>query len=273
MAPVVPGYVLGRPIHRGHKATVYAAADAEFGTPVAVKVLTAADPKTLRLFRRELRAGVTVRHANLVRVRGGNAFAPPYYLVMDYLPGESLRDRLDRDGRLDPAEAVSVARQVAAGLAALHAAGLVHADVKPENVRLTEQGRVKLVDLGFAHRPGEDAGLHAAGSVMGTPNYLAPELCARPPVDGYAADLFALGVTLFESLAGVLPYPNGSAAEVVRRHRLDPPAELRQHGRFPSGVVLVVKALLAADPGVRLSARAAAADLAAFRTGLLRRAG
>ena len=275
MAPVrpdIPGYVLGRELGRGGKAVVYAAADVEFGTPVAVKVLTTADPKAIRLFRRELLAGISVRHANLVRVRGGNAFISPHYLVMDYLPGETLRDRLRRDGRLDPVEAVSVARQVAAGLAALHAAGFVHADVKPENVRLVSQGKVKLVDLGFAHRPGEDAELHAAGSVLGTANYLAPELCIRPSADGFAADVFSLGVTLFEALAGALPYPTGSMAAVVRRHRDDPPADLRDFGHFSQGVVRIVAGMLSTSAASRPTAQVAAAELAAVQLKFLRQA-
>lgn len=273
--PDIPGYVLGPVAGRGGKSAVYAATDAEFGTPVAVKVLSpaaAADPKAVRLFRRELRAGAAVRHGNLVRVRGGNGAGPPYYLVMDLLTGESLREQIARDGPLPVSQAVAAGRQVAAALAALHGTGFIHSDVKPENVRLGGPGRVKLVDLGFAHRPGEDADLHAAGVVMGTANYLAPELCARPPVDGFAADVFSLGVTLFEALTGVLPYPTGTMAAVVRRHRDDPPTELREFGDFPPGVVRAVKGMLARDPADRTPARAAAAELSAVQISLLRRA-
>lgn len=274
--PSIPGYALGRAVGRGGRSVVYAATDADTGSSVAIKVLNASeatDPRAVHLFRRELRAGTAVRHRHLVRVIGGNAYKPPYYLVMELLSGETLRQRISWDGRLDPLTALAAARQIASALAAVHEAGFVHADVKPENVRLTGRGGVKLVDLGFAHRPGEHADIHAAGNVMGTANYLAPELCSRPPTDGFDTDLFSLGVTLFEALTGALPYKTGTTAEVVRRHRDDDPADLREFGDFPLGVVRVVESLMARDPWERPSAKTAALILAGVQIGLTRRAG
>src|SRR5262249_5729255 len=152
----------------------------------------------------------------------------PYYLVMDLLPGEALRRRLRREYRLDVASAVWVARQTAEALAALHRAGFLHGDVKPENVRLIDDGTAILLDLGFAHRPGENAHLLNRGYILGTVNSLAPELCGPDFEDGLASDLFSFGVLLFETLAGRLPYPAGTIEQTFRRHCSDPPADIRR---------------------------------------------
>src|SRR5262249_7588348 len=138
---------------------------------------------------------------------------PPYFLVMDLLPGESMRRRLRRDYRLEPATALWITRQVAQALAALHHAGFVHGDVKPDNVRILTEGNAMLLDLGFAHRPGENAPLLEQGFVLGTVNYLAPELTGPRPTDNQASDLFSLGVTLFEMLTGQLPFGTGTQPE------------------------------------------------------------
>ena len=135
----------------------------------------------VKLLHREARAGLNVRHPHLVRVTHAHVTRPPYFLVMDLLPGESLRQRLRRDYRLDPAEAVWLARQTAEALAALHRAGFLHGDVKPDNLRLTTGGSAVLIDLGFAHRPGENAAFLREGYVLGTADYLAPELCDPEP--------------------------------------------------------------------------------------------
>src|SRR5262249_58192252 len=118
----------------------------------------------------------------------------PYFLVMELLPGESLRDRLRRDYRVGVMEALAIARQTAEALAALHRAGFLHGDVKPDNVRLTGAGTAVLIDLGFAHRPGANAAFLRDGYVLGTPDYLAPELCLARPETDLASDLFSLGV-------------------------------------------------------------------------------
>src|SRR5262249_39570417 len=154
---------------------------------------------------------------------------PPYFLVMDLLPGESLRRRLRRDYRLEVPTALWIVRQTAEGLAALHRAGFMHGDVKPDNVRLLAEGHAILLDLGFAHRPGENASLLAQGYILGTVDSLAPELCQPEPADDYASDLFSLGVMLFEMLTGQLPYPTGTVEQTLRRHGSDPPADIRRH--------------------------------------------
>jgi serine/threonine protein kinase len=254
--------------------TVYEARAADSGDPCALKVLRPdwEDQETaIKLLQREARAGLSVRHPHLVHVTHASVLHPPYFLVMDLLPGESLRRRLRRDYRLPVADAVWIARQTAEALAALHQAGFLHGDLKPDNLRVTEDGTAVLIDLGFAHRPGENAAFLRAGYVLGTANYLAPELCDELPTEDLSSDLFSLGVTLFEMLTGRLPYPPGSLRQTFRRHRCDPPADLRQlAGPLPAGLPVLVERLLANQPEDRPRASTVVQRLIEVEIALLR---
>ncbi len=175
--PRIPGYELFERLGGGPMTTVYAARQLTTDQPCAIKLLRDdwEDPtNAVKLLQREARAGLSVRHPHLVRVTQAHVTTPPYFLVMELLPGESLRRRLRRDYRLQVSDAVWIVRQTAEALAALHRAGFLHGDVKPDNLRLTGDGTAVLMDLGFAHRPGENAAFLRAGYVLGTANYLAP---------------------------------------------------------------------------------------------------
>jgi serine/threonine protein kinase len=247
--PRIPGYELFERLGGGPMTSVYSARDLAADRPCAVKVLRDDwdDPtNAVKLLQREARAGLSARHAHLVRVTHASVTTPPYFLVMDLLPGESLRRRLRRDYRLAVKDAVWVIRQTAEALAALHRAGFLHGDLKPDNLRLTGDGTAVLIDLGFAHRPGENAAFLRAGYVLGTANYLAPELCGEQPAEDFASDLFSLGVTFFETLAGRLPYPPGTLRQTFRRHRCDPPADIRRSvPNLPPALASLVERLLA----------------------------
>jgi eukaryotic-like serine/threonine-protein kinase len=273
--PATPGYELLRPLGGGPLAAVFEGRDDATDEPVAVKLLRpecADDPTAVQLLRREARAGLAVRHPHLVRVLDAHVTAPPYFLVMELLQGESLRDRLRRDFRLEPRTAVWVARQAADALAALHRAGLLHGDVKPENVLLTDAGPAKLIDLGFAHRPGENDALLRRGYVLGTANYLAPELCGPEPAADFRSDLFSLGVTLFEMLTGELPYPPGTLAETMARHDRDEPADLRDHpGQWPPMLPVLVSRLLKRNPADRPHSPRVVQELIALEIATLQR--
>ncbi len=250
--PRIPGYHLLARLGGGPMTTVYEARDAQSSAPCALKVVRPEwdDQETaIKLLQREARAGLTVRHPHLVHVAHAQVLHEPHYLVMGLLPGEPLRRRLRRDYRLPVADAVWVTRQMAEALSSLHAANFLHGDVKPDNLHLIDDGTAVLIDLGFAHRPGENAGFLRAGYVLGTANYLAPELCDELPTDGMPSDVFSLGVTLFEMLTGRLPYPPGSLRQTFRRHRCDPPADLRQlAGPLPAALVALVGRMLANRP-------------------------
>jgi serine/threonine protein kinase len=247
--PQIAGY---DPIHRlggGPLTSVWAAHEVASNQTVAVKVARpdCEDPDLATLvLGREARAGLTVRHPHLVRLRAAALESPTPFLVMDLLPGESLRDRLRRDYCLDAGTALWVARQTAEALAALHRAGFIHGDVKPENIRLIDSGTAMLIDLGFAHRRGENAELLEQGWLLGTPNYLAPEVCALTADADGRADVFSLGAVLFEMLTGALPYPPGTTGETLLIHRDGHPARLRDQGDdWPAAMVRMVDRLLA----------------------------
>jgi serine/threonine protein kinase len=293
--PRIPGYHLLGYLGGGPMTAVYEARAAGSGAPCAIKVVRAEweDRVTaVKLLQREARAGMAARHPHLVCVLDAHVLHAPHYLVMELLPGETLRRRLRREYRLPLAEALWVARQTAEALAALHQAGFLHGDVKPDNLRLVEDGRAVLIDLGFAHRPGENAAFLRAGYVLGTADYLAPEQCDPMPAEDYSSDLFSLGVTLFELLTGRLPYPPGSLRQTFRRHRCDPPASLRcaalgppslrcatlgpvsvpqgAAGPLPPALVGLVERLLAREPEERPRAPAVVQQLIRLEIAALR---
>jgi serine/threonine protein kinase len=258
--PIIPGYhLLGR-LGGGLMTEVYEAREAAGGAACAIKIVRAdwEDRATaVKLLQREARVGLAVRHPHLVHITDAHVLQAPFFLVMEFLPGESLRQRLRRAFRLPMKDALWIIRQAAEALMALHRAGFLHGDVKPDNLCLVGDGTAVLTDLGFAHRPGENATFLREGYVLGTADYLAPELCDPSPDEGPASDLFSLGITLFELLTGKLPYPPGSLQQTFRRHRCDPPANVRRLARgVPAALANLIDRLLAQRPEDRPKAAA-----------------
>jgi serine/threonine-protein kinase len=195
----------------------------------AVKTLRPAranDPLAVKLLAREAYVGLTVSHPHVISVLSAHVNEPPYYLVTPYLPGSTLRQRLDRAGRLPVGVALWIARQAAQGLGALHAAGFLHGDVKPANLFLSPEGHATLIDLGFAQSC-RDATSDVPRDIKGTLDYLAPEATVGSGHCDGRADFYSLGVTLYEMLAGRRPF-SGDATEVVRRHRQAIPPDVRE---------------------------------------------
>ncbi len=273
--PRIPGYELLQRLGGGPLTGVYAARDCATDTPCAVKVLRpdwADQPTAIKLLQREARAGLATHHPNLVRLLYAHVTREPYFLVMELLHGEALRTRLRREYHLDLPTALWIARQTAEALAALHRAGFVHGDVKPENIRLVDAGTAILIDLGFAHRPGENDLLHQEGYILGTVNYLAPELCGAEPRADQRSDLFSFGVMLFEMLTGRLPYPTGTIDQTLRRHHSDPPIDIRRYApTLQPALVTLVERLLAREPTDRPRAAAVVQQLVALEIAALRR--
>ncbi|MSQ95769.1 MAG: serine/threonine protein kinase [Gemmataceae bacterium] len=256
--PRIPGYELLTCLGGGAITTVYSARACDTDFPCAVKVLRPDwddQPVAVKLLQREARACLGVQHPHLVRVLESHVMTPPHFLVMEYLAGESLRRRMRRDYSMPQATALWIARQTAEALAALHRIGFIHGDVKPENIRLVDIGKAILLDLGFAHRPGENAPFLEKGYVLGTVNYLAPELCGQEPKDDERADIFSLGMTLFELLTGQLPFPAGTPLETMQRHRTEDPTLLTDHlPAAPATLTELVDSMLARDPNDRPTA-------------------
>lgn len=250
--PSIPGYELLTCLGGGMLTSVYSARAADSDIFRAVKLIRGDwddQPVAIKLLQREARACLSVKHPHLVKLHEAHVTRPPYFLVMEMLPGESLRRRLRRDYQLDVPTALSIARQVAEALAAMHRKGFLHGDVKPDNIRLVAEGEATLLDLGFAHRPGENASLLEAGYVLGTINYLAPELCGTELQDDPRSDVFSLGVTLFEMLTGRFPYETGTIEQTLAYRRHDKPLDLRDAAtQLPPGLPELMDRLLARDP-------------------------
>jgi serine/threonine-protein kinase len=220
-------YRLGSLLGVGGMARVYLASDRVLERQVAVKVLRssdAQDPLFVERFRREARAAARLSHPNIVAVFDSGSDGGLPYLVMEYVPGESLAQLLVSQGRLTPRRAVELAIQVCAALAAAHAQGLVHRDVKPANVLVSPDGQVKVTDFGIVKASAATT-LTGTGTVLGTAAYLSPEQAQGHPVDA-RSDLYGLGCVLYELLCGSPPFGSGadrSPVAVATRHVSEPP--------------------------------------------------
>ena len=208
-------YEVGDVIGRGAMGEVRVGYDRRLGREVAVKFLRsdlAADPQVRARFEHEARAAARLSHPAIVLVFDSGEHDGVPYLVMERLPGNTLADEL-ATGAITPARVSAIARRVAGALAVAHAAGVVHRDVKPGNLLLTEGGDIKLGDFGIA-TSGDTVDRTAAGMVVGTPEYLAPERLAGRPATA-STDIYSLGVVLYEALTGVKPFRGESPVVVA----------------------------------------------------------
>ena len=229
-------YRLLYPIGRGGMGIVYLARDGRpdrAGGLVALKVLNPQrardEPRTLARFRREMEIGLALpTDPHLTRTHDAGEAGGVHYLAMEYVPGRTVHEIVTADGTLSVGAACRVFADAAAGLAAAHAAGFVHRDLKPGNVVVSAAGRAKVLDFGFALRVGEPAPddpavLGGPGHTVGTMDYLAPEQSRDAAGVGPAADVYALGCSLYFAVAGSPPFPGGSAQDKIRRHRAEYP--------------------------------------------------
>src|SRR3954468_21320231 len=205
---------------RGAMPSVSRATTPRLDRRVAVKVMhpaLAEDPEFVARFNREARAAAGLNHPDVVSVYDQGTDDGHPFLVMEYVPGHTLRSVLRERLRLSPGEALAVMDHVLAALAAAHAAGLVHRDVKPENVLVTPDGRVKVADFGLARAAAGATVTAATGPIIGTAAYLAPEQ-VRDGTSDARSDVYAAGVMLFELLTGRQPFSGDSAVSVAYRH-------------------------------------------------------
>ncbi len=211
---------------------VYLAEDSVFNRRVAIKVITAGladEPAADAFFLRKARAMATVEHPNVVRIYSFGESTGSAYLVMEYVEGETLAERLRAQGRLSVEEAIPLALQITDALDAAWEKGIVHRDVKPANVLIDSRGRVRVGDFGLAKMVStrEDASLTRAGLIMGTPDYLSPEQARGESVD-FRSDIYSLGVLLYEILAGSRPFAGTTPIAIVAHHLHTEPRPLRE---------------------------------------------
>jgi eukaryotic-like serine/threonine-protein kinase len=252
-------YRLVKPLGSGGMADVFLAHDSILDRDVALKVMStryASDDEFVERFKREAQSAAALSHPNIVSIfdRGASEDGT-YYIAMEYLPGGTLKDRIMRKGALPARTAAAVALQIAEALQVAHERGVIHRDIKPHNILITESGDVKVTDFGIA-RAASSSTMTRTGSILGTAHYISPEQAMGEHV-GPSSDLYSLGVVLYEMLTGELPYdadtPLGIAMKHVNGH-LRPPKEVNPS--VPAGINAITCRLLAKDPEDRYASDA-----------------
>jgi serine/threonine-protein kinase len=255
-------YELEELVGSGGMSSVFRARDLQLDRRVAVKILLEryeSDPEYLERFRREARAVARLSHPNIVTVIDRGDDDGRQYIVFEHVDGENLKELVVRSGRLPVRRALELALAVADGLAFAHEQGLVHRDVKPQNVLLSSEGEVKVTDFGIARSLHVDHGVTQTGTVLGTSEYLAPEQASGKPVSP-ATDEYSLGVVLWELLAGNVPFTGENFVAVALQHVNDPPPSLRAvRPDVSPRLAATVERALAKDPAQRFPSMAALA--------------
>src|ERR671914_1413849 len=263
-------YRVLRRLGSGGMANVYLAEDEELGRRIAIKILNerhAADEQFIERFRREAKNAAGLSHPNIVQIYDRGEAEGTYYIAMEYLGGRTLKEAVADRQPLPIREAIDYARQILAALRFAHRNGIVHRDIKPHNVIVDAEGRIKVTDFGIA-RAGASQ-MTEVGSIIGTAQYLSPEQARGSPVD-QTSDLYSVGIVLYELLTGKVPFSGDSPVEIAMKHisaTPEPPSTLRPD--VPDHVDKVILRALAKDSAERYhSAEEMDADLRRISRGV-----
>jgi serine/threonine-protein kinase len=246
-------YLIIRKLGSGGMANVYLAHDQELGRRVAIKILDdrhARDAQFIERFRREAQHAAGLSHPNIVSVYDRGEAEGTYYIAMEYVEGRTLKELLLARGPSPLGIAVDYTRQILSALRFAHRNGIVHRDIKPHNVIVDGEGRVKVMDFGIA-RAGTASQMTEAGSIIGTAQYLSPEQARGAPVD-QTSDLYSTGIVLYELLTGTVPFTGETPVEIAMKHLSQVPAPPSSHRpEVPRDLDYVVLRALAKDPADR----------------------
>lgn len=248
-------YAIEEEIGRGGMATVYRAEDQKHGRKVAVKVLSPQFVESLgaERFHREIAIAARLSHPHVVPLIDSGETDGVLYYVSAFIPGGSLRDRLERDRQLPLADALRIASEVGAGLDYAHRNGVVHRDVKPENILFTD-GHAVLTDFGIARACAQKQAdpVTEIGLTLGTPDYMSPEQAAGEAKLGFESDVYSLACVVFEMLAGEPPFKSGNSGQTIARHLTEAPRAIRAlRPDAPGGVERTLSRALSKDPKAR----------------------
>jgi eukaryotic-like serine/threonine-protein kinase len=245
-------YLLERKLGAGGMADVWLAEDQELGRRVAVKILHgkyANDEQFVERFRREATHAAGLSHPNIVSIFDRGVAEGSYYIVMEYVEGRTLKELIVTRGPCPVPVAVSYTRQILAAVRYAHRNGIIHRDVKPHNVIVDREGRVKVADFGIARAGASE--MTEAGSIVGTAQYLSPEQARGAPVEE-SSDLYSTGVVLYEILTGAVPFTGETPVEIAMKHLSQPPvAPSTLRAEIPHDLDLVVLRALAKEPAER----------------------
>lgn len=245
-------YRIIRKLGSGGMSDVYLCDDVNLGRKIALKILHsryAQDREFVERFQREARAAASLQHHNVVSIYDRGQFADTYYIAMEYLEGRSLKELITKEAPLKVDRALNLARQILAALSYSHQNGIIHRDVKPQNVIVDDDDRAKVMDFGIARAAGSE--ITEVGSILGTAQYLSPEQAQGRPVSD-ASDIYSVGVVLYEMLTGCVPFDGESAVSVALKHVNEDPQPIGQLvNSVPDQVKVVVMRALAKDPSRR----------------------
>jgi serine/threonine protein kinase len=255
-APVILNnrYQLQERLGAGGMAMVYRAHDLTLERTVAIKILRkdfSNDPSFRQRFHQEAKAAANLSHPNIVTVHDFGLYADQLFIIMEYVPGNDLKTLLKERNRFEPLDALELITQACAGIGYAHRAGLVHCDIKPQNMLVTPDSRLKVVDFGIARLMATISPDEKSDVVWGSPQYFSPEQAAGV-APSPASDVYSLGVVLFEMLTGRLPFIASTAEELARLHRETlPPSPRRFNPSIPIPLEQILLKVLAKEPSAR----------------------
>ena len=245
-------YKVTKKLGQGGMGAVYEAKHLELGRTVALKLLSPKlvedDPDSVERFKREARSAAVLNHPNVVAIHYVGSEGPHHFIEQEYVDGESVHERVTREGKLALAEATRIVADAAKALGAAHKQNIVHRDIKPGNIMLSKDGQVKVMDFGLAKDVAAPTQLTVSGHIMGTPHYMSPEQCDGQRLDG-RSDIYALGATYYAILAGKTPYQGTSLFAVLRQQVEAPVPDVREKcPELPESVQRVIEKAMAKAP-------------------------